>query len=210
MPDPIPPLPSIPLPGPTGMGIPSPIIYPAVTPSPLPGTLPENNPDIRLEQEHPEGQTEPEQTVHRRRRRRRDENGNLVEFMPEQVTTVVPEVEETISPVTAEDPGETGIPDPVVRRGSPVAPASPTAIDPNAKPKFWVNVGATVNIGNFENMKIDMGISGIEYDATSEDIENIMESAQVGIHEVVESLMLKVIDRARDIKIARGIPLGGE
>lgn len=80
----------------------------------------------------------------------------------------------------------------------------------NAKPKFWASVGATINIGNYESMKFDMGVSGIDYDAPSEEIERIMESAQVGIHETVEALMNKVIDRAREVKIARGLPVGEE
>lgn len=85
------------------------------------------------------------------------------------------------------------------------APTSPTAIDPNAKPKFWVSVGATVNIENYENMKLDMGVSGIDFDASPEDIEFIMGAADRPIHEVIEGLMNKVIDKARDIKIARGL-----
>lgn len=86
-----------------------------------------------------------------------------------------------------------------------LAPTSPTAIDPNAKPKFWVSVGATVNIENYENMKLDMGVSGIDFDASPEDIEFIMGAADRPIHEVIEGLMNKVIDKARDIKIARGL-----
>lgn len=92
------------------------------------------------------------------------------------------------------------------RQQTEAAPESP--VDPNAKPKFWVNVGATINIGNYESMKLDMGVSGIEYDATSEDIERIMASADTGFHEVTEALMTKIIDRAREIKIARGLPVG--
>lgn len=103
------------------------------------------------------------------------------------------------------------VPQDLPRREDNVHPrTSPVITDPNAKPKFWTSVGATINIGNYESFKIDMGVSGIDYDADSTEIERIMGAAEVGIHETVEGLMNKVIDRAREIKIARGLPVSGD
>lgn len=95
------------------------------------------------------------------------------------------------------------------RRPQTMPPPNPIS-EGNAKPKFWVSTGATINIGSYESMKLDIGVSGIDYDASTEEIERIMASADVGIHETIESLMSKIIDRAREIKIARGLPVGEE
>lgn len=109
----------------------------------------------------------------------------------------------------AADPGTNGTTPIPELRPQTTPPPIPVA-EGNVKPKFWASAGATINIGNYESMKLDMGVSGIDYDASPEEIQRIMASADVGISETIEALMYKVIDRAREIKIARGIPVGEE
>lgn len=137
-------------------------------------------------------------------RPRRGRRPRVVETVTETPTlTAPPPLPEThTGPVT--EPVTVG-----QSRPQTTPPPIPVA-EGNAKPKFWASVGATINIGNYESMKLDMGVSGIDYDASSQEIERIMASADVGIHETIEALMIKVIDRAREIKIARGLPVGGD
>lgn len=47
------------------------------------------------------------------------------------------------------------------------------------RPEVWVSVGQTVNLGNFSNVKLDMGVSKVPFDATPEEIQNIVEHSVV-------------------------------
>lgn len=68
----------------------------------------------------------------------------------------------------------------------------------NDEVKVWASLGATVNIGNFENNKIDIGVSGIPAGASSEYIEEQMKLAVMTIHEIVDDLAAEMGRRLRE------------
>jgi hypothetical protein len=67
-------------------------------------------------------------------------------------------------------------------------------------PTAWASLGATVNTGNFENTKIDIGVSGIPIDATPEQRAAMMELSKKTLYEVVMTLGEELGKRIQDIK----------
>lgn len=116
----------------------------------------------------------------------------------------MPEPEEGQSglQINAAQDGPAATPEPGTRQRRPRRQQEPEVV---TGPTFWVSSGVTANLGNFENIKFDIGVSGIPYNATAEEREQILATSQEGIHEVVEFLTNMLIDRAIAAKQARGI-----
>lgn len=54
--------------------------------------------------------------------------------------------------------------------------------------RIWVSLGTTINTGNYENQKIDIGITGVPVGASQEYIDNLMARAIVSSQQVVLAL----------------------
>jgi hypothetical protein len=76
-------------------------------------------------------------------------------------------------------------------------------------PAVWASLGTTINIGNFENYKIDIGVSGIPIDATPEVIKARLDQAKLTLQQVVFSLAEELGQREQDVRTAFGVPKGG-
>ena len=73
-------------------------------------------------------------------------------------------------------------------------------MEKSGPPTFWVGLGMTVNLGNFESQKIDFGVANIPLDATPEYLQNLMNEAKPRIETVVQGLGEQMIARYKDIK----------
>lgn len=69
---------------------------------------------------------------------------------------------------------------------------------PDNEPTVWASLGATINTGNYENQKIDIGIAGVPINATPEYLEEILNKATITIHSVVERLAEDMSQRMHD------------
>lgn len=72
------------------------------------------------------------------------------------------------------------------------------AAEENTKVTVWASLGATINLGNYESQKIDIGITGIPIDASDEFIAERLAKANVTLHTVVESLAQEMGRRMRE------------
>lgn len=61
-------------------------------------------------------------------------------------------------------------------------------MEENQEPKIWASMSRTVNLGNYESLKLDMGVSGIPLAATKEQIKEIMDSADKTLTQVIYAL----------------------
>ena len=57
-----------------------------------------------------------------------------------------------------------------------------------SKPTCWASMEATINIGNYQNEKISVGLAGIPIDTTAEELEVLLEGGRATIEMVVEKL----------------------
>lgn len=73
-------------------------------------------------------------------------------------------------------------------------------MESNGPPTFWVGLGMTVNIGNFESQKIDFGVANIPIDASQEYIEGMVKEARPRIELVIEGLGEQMIAKYKEIK----------
>lgn len=64
----------------------------------------------------------------------------------------------------------------------------------NSSPKVWASVGATINTGDYENKKIDIGVSGVPVGATPEEIKELIKMSSNTLDEVLSSLSEKMIE----------------
>ena len=68
-------------------------------------------------------------------------------------------------------------------------------------PTVWASIGQTINLGNYENIKLDIGVSGVPVGASEEYIAEKMDAAQKTLHQVVEALAMELKRRVtEDIK----------
>lgn len=56
------------------------------------------------------------------------------------------------------------------------------------EPKVWASLGATIRTGDYENQKIDIGVSGVPIDASDEQIALLMDQSILTIEKVLEGL----------------------
>lgn len=68
----------------------------------------------------------------------------------------------------------------------------------NTRPTVWGSIGVTVNTGNYENTKIDIGIAGIPVETTPEELETLLDRSQFTVQKVVESLAAEMAHRLRE------------
>lgn len=68
----------------------------------------------------------------------------------------------------------------------------------DSQPTVWASVGATINLGNFENQKIDIGVAGIPINASPEFLAEKLSQATVTLHTVVESLAQEMSRRMKE------------
>lgn len=72
-------------------------------------------------------------------------------------------------------------------------------------PRFYVGLGTTVNLGNFENVKYDMGVSGVPVDATEAQLAGMMQASNARSTYLLDMLGQRLYERVREVKEARGI-----
>ena len=65
-------------------------------------------------------------------------------------------------------------------------------------PTISASIGMTINIGNFENQKIEIGVAGIPVDATPEYIEEQLGKATTTINTAVEHLAAEMGKRLKE------------
>lgn len=73
-------------------------------------------------------------------------------------------------------------------------------MESNQEPKVWASLGQTINLGNFENVKIDIGLSGIPINCTPEFMEEQLNSASKTLEQIVFRLAQELQQRARDVR----------
>lgn len=73
------------------------------------------------------------------------------------------------------------------------------------RPTFSVRLGTTVNLGNFENIKYDIGMDNISVDATEEQLRADCGAGTERANFVMDLLGQRLYDRVREVKEARGI-----
>lgn len=64
-----------------------------------------------------------------------------------------------------------------------------------SEPTVWASIGTTVNTGNFENIKIDVGLSGIPVGSTDEYLAHKLQEANLTLEKVVSILAQQLGDR---------------
>jgi hypothetical protein len=67
-------------------------------------------------------------------------------------------------------------------------------------PTVWVSLGMTVNLGNFENQKLDVGLAGIPADASPEYLEKVLGEAGKTIDTIMEGLGQQLVAKVQAIK----------
>lgn len=68
-------------------------------------------------------------------------------------------------------------------------------VENNTRPTCWASFEATINLGNYQNEKIAIGLAGIPINATSEEIEVLLEGGKATIEMVVEKLGQKMAEQ---------------
>lgn len=56
------------------------------------------------------------------------------------------------------------------------------------EPRVWASLGCTITTRQYENVKIDIGVSGIPIDCSPEHLAVILKGAQLQLQRVVDSL----------------------
>lgn len=74
---------------------------------------------------------------------------------------------------------------------------------PDEPVKVWASLGQTINTGNFNNIKIDIGVSGIPTDCTEAAFQEIMRGAHATLEKVVFTLADQLAQRVKDVKDAQ-------
>lgn len=64
----------------------------------------------------------------------------------------------------------------------------------------WASVGATVNTGDFNSVRIDLGVSGVPVGASHEEIVGRMALAEQTLSEVFELLSGQLIEKATALR----------
>lgn len=69
---------------------------------------------------------------------------------------------------------------------------------PDETPKVWASLGCTINTGNYENQRIDIGVAGIPINATDEYLVQILEQASATLHKIVDGLAVEMGRRLQE------------
>lgn len=72
-------------------------------------------------------------------------------------------------------------------------------------PTCGASLGTTINVGNYENYKIDMWLTGIPVDATPEYVAERIKDSRKTLEQIVFGLAEELGQRILDVK---GKPLG--
>ncbi len=72
--------------------------------------------------------------------------------------------------------------------------------EPVRSPTVWASIGTTVNLGNFENAKIDMGMSGVPIDISDEEFVARMLQAKKTLNDIVNGLADELNRRVEDLR----------
>lgn len=75
--------------------------------------------------------------------------------------------------------------------------SQPMSLD-TTRVKVWASLGMTLNIGNYENQKIDIGVTGLPVDAPPEYIQEQLQKATVTLHSAVEHLAKEMARRLQE------------
>lgn len=67
-------------------------------------------------------------------------------------------------------------------------------------PTVWASVGTTVNLGNFENAKIDLGMSNVPVDISDEEFAARMLQAKKVLNDIVNGLGEELNRRIDDLR----------
>lgn len=62
----------------------------------------------------------------------------------------------------------------------------------------WVSIGRTVNLGDYNSVKIDVGLSGVPYDATDQEIAERMQQANTTIEKITVGLIEELSRRVKE------------
>lgn len=73
------------------------------------------------------------------------------------------------------------------------------------EPTCGASLGTTINVGNYENYKIDMWLTGIPVDATPEYVAERVQDSKKTLEQIVFGLAEELGQRILDVK---GKPLG--
>lgn len=67
-------------------------------------------------------------------------------------------------------------------------------------PTVWVGLGTKVNIGNYENVSVDIGLSNVPVDITDEELTNRILQANMTIDKMINGLGEELNRRISDLK----------
>lgn len=62
----------------------------------------------------------------------------------------------------------------------------------------WASVGCTIQVRQFEPVKIEMGVAGIPVGASSEYLSQQLDAANLTLHEIIDSLTREMQQRLHD------------
>lgn len=57
-----------------------------------------------------------------------------------------------------------------------------------SKPTVWASMGATINLGNFQSEKIDIGIAGIPIGITRAELDELLVGGKATLEVVIEKV----------------------
>lgn len=63
----------------------------------------------------------------------------------------------------------------------------------DAEPRIWASVGGTWQTRPFENVKIDIGVSGVPVNADDAYLQALLEGANVTIERTVQALAAQLV-----------------
>lgn len=76
-------------------------------------------------------------------------------------------------------------------------------MESNQELKVWASVSRTVNLGNYESLKLDIGVSNIPLGSTPEQIKEIMKSADMTFNQVIYSLAAELSSKIEEATSGR-------
>lgn len=59
-------------------------------------------------------------------------------------------------------------------------------------PTVWASIGTTINMGNYENQKVDFGLSGIPVGASPEFIQEQLGKATLTLQQIIQGLAVEM------------------
>lgn len=59
----------------------------------------------------------------------------------------------------------------------------------------WASIGATINLGNFQSQKIDIGLAGVPVGTTPEELEVLLEGGKATLQMVIQKLGNELVEK---------------